>query len=72
MNFPAAFTDANGSYLPFILFLVFAVLAAAGGFWIVASHKGRKAAWLTGGAIFVSFVLLFAWMRSLLIAGGLA
>jgi hypothetical protein len=72
MILSSAFTDSNGSYLAFILFLVFAVLAAAGGFWIVASHKGRRAGWLAGGAIFVSFVLLFAWMRSLLAAGGLA
>lgn len=72
MSQPTLFTDANGSYLAFILFLAFAVLAAAGGFWIVASHRGRRAGWMVGGVIFVTFVLLFAWMRSLLVAGGLA
>lgn len=72
MILAAAFTDSNGSYLPFILFLVFTVLAAGGGFWIVASHKGRRAGWVAFGVILVSFVLLFAWMRSLLLAGGLA
>jgi hypothetical protein len=61
----------DDSYLPAALFAVFALLAALGGFWIVASHRSRRAGWVTGGVILVFFALLFVGMKLLLGADGL-
>lgn len=65
-------TAPSDPYLPAALFAIFALLAALGGFWIVASHKSRRAGWITGGMILLFFALLFVGMKLLLGAEGLA
>ena len=63
--------NPSDSFLPAGLYAVFALLSAGGGYWIVASHRSRRAGWIVAGATLAFFLLLFAGLKLLLGSGEL-
>lgn len=62
-------TNPSDSFLPAVLFALFALLSAGGGYWVLATHKSRRAGWIFVALTLVFFVLLFAGLK-LLLGGG--
>lgn len=65
-------TNPSDSYLPAGLFVIFAVLAAGGGYWIVwivAGHRNRRAAGWVAVLTLLVFALLFVGLKALLESG---
>jgi hypothetical protein len=53
-----------------VLFLLFAVLASTGAYFITAHQRGRRAGFLAALATVIFFVVLFAGVMALLRSGG--
>jgi hypothetical protein len=56
---------------PDLVFVLFALLAAAGAYWIAASRRGRRAGFGAALVTLALFAALFAGMVALLRAGGI-
>jgi hypothetical protein len=55
---------------PNLVFALFALLAAAGAYWIAASRRGRLAGFGAALATLIFFAAVFAGMVALLRSGG--
>jgi hypothetical protein len=69
LNETTTAVDAFEGWLPGPLFAGFALLAAGGAFWIVFSHRGRRAGGIAVLLTCAVFLLLFAVLKLALAPG---